>query len=529
MEYVPSLDSFKHALAPIEIKERWNELESYVYVISKRVILDEMANDSPPIQIFKIGVSTMSGNIQRMISMRTFLVSFKVHRLYLFERFQLPGQKKGADSSTYAYLAEQQLHASIEAKYAPEKVRVSFPGSVEGFDSQSEWFIVPTKREKAFLNFLDQTVYKDVGVPPIYGSKFVENMRTRINIKPNARGVGFEKIGTTTAKKKKTFRKSESVLARSDRSHRAAGVMALRARQQKKNKAQERARLKKTKPFWEKVFVGKTFKDPDLGAGTLKFTELRQIRDLADFATQPQLVVLYESAGRRTRSSSNETSEGYLTINESLDALGPAVIEKHKDSHAWYRRLNGYDESVVYGGGGPMSVRIINKRRATGDSRHGWAWDFVVDNAPPICIIYQNVHVTIESSDGDSDDYSFVEAWVHDRRRRTTDSFLVPLDWRQGLDGHMEVITEIWAEPGLAVDPTLWKGEGDDYWGNLHGTFELRRPGEAIITKRHEYITWANNGVGRAMKHYSKGKDLTLSAPPQHQHDGDDMWQVLDA
>jgi hypothetical protein len=185
---------------------------------------------------------------------------------------------------------------------------------------------------------------------------------------------------------------------------------------------------------------------------------------LADFATQPQLVVLYESAGRRTRSSSNETSEGYLTINESLDALGRAVVEKYKDSHAWYRRLNGYDENVVYGsGGGPMSVRIINKRRATGDRRHGWAWDFVVDNAPPICIIYQNVHVHIESSDGDSDDYEFVEAWVYDHRRRTTDSFLVPLDWRQNLDGSMEVITEVWAEPSRTVDPALRKGEGDEY------------------------------------------------------------------
>jgi hypothetical protein len=278
MEYIPSKDSFKHALAPIEIKERWNELESYVYVISKRVILDEIANNSESVQIFKVGVSTMSGNIQRMISMRAFLISFKVHRLYLFERCQLPGQKKGADSSTYAYLAEQQLHVSIEAEYAPEKVRVSFPGSTAGFNSQSEWFIIPKKREKSFLKFLDETIYKDVGVPPIYGSKFTENMRTRINIKPNARGAGFEKIGSAQAKKKKTFRKSESVLARSDRSHRAAGVMALRARQEKKNKAQERARLKKTKPFWEKAFVGKTFKDPELGKGLLKFIDLRQIR-----------------------------------------------------------------------------------------------------------------------------------------------------------------------------------------------------------------------------------------------------------
>ena len=34
----------------------------------------------------------------------------------------------------------------------------------------------------------------------------------------------------------------------------------------------------KTKPFWEKAFVGKTFKDPELGKGLLKFIDLRQIR-----------------------------------------------------------------------------------------------------------------------------------------------------------------------------------------------------------------------------------------------------------
>ena len=88
------------------------------------------------------------------------------------------------------------------------------------------------------------------------------------------------------------------------------------------------------------------------------FSELRQLRSLADFAAAAQLVVLYEKAGRRTRASSNE-SEGYLTVNEALDVLGPDVVEKHAASHAWYRRLNGYDETINYAaevaGGGAWS------------------------------------------------------------------------------------------------------------------------------------------------------------------------------
>ena len=39
MEYRPFLDAFKYSLAPTELQDRWNELDSYVYVISKTVFL----------------------------------------------------------------------------------------------------------------------------------------------------------------------------------------------------------------------------------------------------------------------------------------------------------------------------------------------------------------------------------------------------------------------------------------------------------------------------------------------------------
>ena len=89
MEYRPSLDAFKYAFAPTEIKDRWNDLESYVYVLSKRVTLDEMDPDAEPVQIFKVGTSTLSGNIQRLISARTYLLSFKLWRVYIFSSYSL--------------------------------------------------------------------------------------------------------------------------------------------------------------------------------------------------------------------------------------------------------------------------------------------------------------------------------------------------------------------------------------------------------------------------------------------------------
>jgi hypothetical protein len=181
-------------------------------------------------------------------------------------------------------------------------------------------------------------------------------------------------VGTVEPKKKKTFRRSESVLARSDRAHRAAAVMALRAREAKKKDKEDRARLKKTKPFWSKVFIRQTFRDSELGDGVLQFTELRQLRSLADFAAVAQLVVLYEKAGRKTRTSSNE-SEGYLTINEALDALGGDVVKKHKESHDYYRRLNGFDDQIDYEA---EALKVVSGKGPEPEWRPDGAWDYVL-------------------------------------------------------------------------------------------------------------------------------------------------------
>ena len=57
--------------------------------------------------------------------------------------------------------------------------------------------------------------------------------------------------------------------------------MALRAREKKKIDREGRPKLRETKPSWSGVFIGKTFRDPELGDGELVLTELRQWRTLA--------------------------------------------------------------------------------------------------------------------------------------------------------------------------------------------------------------------------------------------------------
>ena len=154
-----------------------------------------------------------------------------------------------------------------------------------------------------------------------------------------------------------------------------------------------------------------------------------------------------------------------------------------------------------------MEVKVVDTRRENKKDRHGWKADFKINNPSPNTVIYQNVNVKITSSDGDVLEYAFTEAWHYKPTRKITDSFLVPLNWRKNLKGRMRVKAQVWAEEGK-MNPTLKKGKGSDYWGNLHGSFNLLTP-QAPITKRKVVIKWKNLGKTKASD-FSNGKDLFL-------------------
>ena len=154
-----------------------------------------------------------------------------------------------------------------------------------------------------------------------------------------------------------------------------------------------------------------------------------------------------------------------------------------------------------------MKVHILDTRRENKRGRHGWKADFKVDSPSNNTVIYQNVYVNIKSNDGEKLQYSFTEAWNYNPVRKNTDSFLVPLDWRKGLDGTMKVRAIVWAQEG-PMHPSFKKGTGAEYWGNLHGSFDLLQPIHPT-SKRNVVITWQNAGKKMA-KHYTGGKDLTL-------------------
>ena len=157
-----------------------------------------------------------------------------------------------------------------------------------------------------------------------------------------------------------------------------------------------------------------------------------------------------------------------------------------------------------------MNVRVENQRRENKPSleRHGWKWDFKVDNAPPNTKIYQTVFVDISSSDGDSDKYSFTESWPYKHNRKVTDSFLVPLDWRVDVKGRLKVTAFVWAKPG-PLPAHFRKGTSADHWGNLFGSYQLLNPPDNA-TGRKIRIAWDNRGVTRG-EDYQRGKDLILA------------------
>ena len=158
-----------------------------------------------------------------------------------------------------------------------------------------------------------------------------------------------------------------------------------------------------------------------------------------------------------------------------------------------------------------MEVQVVNTKRQNRKDRHGWQVDFKLDKQYKAATIYQNVYVWLKTVDnkGEEDNmkYSFTEAWDYDAKKKITDSFLVPVDWRKNQKGYMKVKSVVWSNQEK-MNPKLKQGTNADYWGNLHGSFDKIIP-TSKTTKRKVTIKWNNIGKSAA-SNFTKGKDLSL-------------------
>ena len=138
-------DVLKEAVKPRQIKAQtnnWTSLEGYVYVISKKMPIRQ---DGKMINCVKIGMSNLNTregldkSYTRLFNFRTTLVSFNLHRIYLFTGNDFDANDDEPMGKS-ALNAEQLLHTIVDNKFKPRQLRITFPS---GFPS--EWWDVKEK------------------------------------------------------------------------------------------------------------------------------------------------------------------------------------------------------------------------------------------------------------------------------------------------------------------------------------------------------------------------------------------------
>lgn len=363
------------ATEPQSLQEIWSNLESYIYVISKEFKPHE---DQPELNLVKLGFSKFEDfnnsykGLSRLTGFKTSLISFKVHRLYLYDSFDTNLK------SARAYQAEQRLHEAIETHYKPDRVRIKFRGhaSITDLDPNTEWFAIPKDKMNEFLKWLDDQVFYEINPVAVYGTAFTKNTSSPVVI-DKARSAAAEMtvdvVSSRTRTKKGLLTQLQNKTAHSDRQERSQ----VAAKERRKNELKEHADLKKTlkrdPAFFQKLFVKQRFKDPDLDGE--KWQD-KIITD-ADYFEQPDgkkyqnIRVLYEPAPRpRNKKPLTEREKdkygGVLTIPEIFFYF-PKLKKKHEDIYEWYVVAERLDAERVgqelEGDGSAMGKLVFDGKR----------------------------------------------------------------------------------------------------------------------------------------------------------------------
>ena len=322
--YSASSEQIMNAIQPIEIKDLWNKIHSYIYVISKFMPIKD---SEKPQTLYKVGISRTRRDGNRLGGdAKTFLINFKVHRIYLYEYYQLEKGKKDTDY-TYAEFVEGKLRQELAKKFT----RVMFDNQ-----NPSEYFSIGKKKESDFLKSIDDLVYKDISPRPMYSTKFLKDGGSPLimkGLKPII--VGIKNIDGKFIEKDSS-RKTESILGSNTRMKAADKRRADELAKTKEKDREERATLAKTKDFWINLFVNREFKDPDISKKVLVF------KDVVSSKAFNQFVVLFEAKYNPKKLSQFEIdqldSSGFLTVNDALDVLN--LKSQYKESYDYYTRKN---------------------------------------------------------------------------------------------------------------------------------------------------------------------------------------------
>jgi hypothetical protein len=359
-------DKFDNALMPKSIKadtDDWTKIEGYVYVISKMMPPysgEEGHEDDKPLNCMKVGFARLGGTyekgFERMNSFKTALITFRIHRIYLFGPNDFDQGKKEPLGEN-ARRAEQLLHYMIDHKFKPEQVRITF-----STESNTEWWEIKRRNMDKFLKFCDEVVENDTFAPPLYGTAFTQKTASEVPFVNRPEG----KVGAYYTKKgefklKDTARATKSKHGSTERSVNTAIKVIQALEEEKKLTAKKRKEFTKTVTYWKDLLVGKKFttKEKMYGGDKKYFAKNGKttyvVTAVKYLPMWQQFMVFYEPDVRKARKYKKDGSEtkefedaqGELPINEMLDEF-PALKRKHMESWEYYVWFNGYDEDEDY-------------------------------------------------------------------------------------------------------------------------------------------------------------------------------------
>ena len=347
--------TFSRALKPNEIKtetKNFSTIEGYVYIISKVMPPHE---DDPPLNCVKVGYSSVTTkekfdkSYTRLLSFRTSLISFKVHRIYLFTASEFDQGKK-EPSGLNANNAELLLHRLIDAKFKPTQVRLQFTNGVK-----TEWWNVKEKQMEKFLEFCDKKIQLDTRIPPIYGTRFTRNKSYPIKFPNRTMGVGIYVDEKGVPKAKQKYRKTNNQYAKNERVRRPTLAVMKAIKAEKEIKGAERREMEKTVKFWEGVFLAKKFTDKKMhpedkglwGGRKIVDSVWRQKGEQIYIGYAPDIRKAAKTGGDSSKQEQIDNASGYLTVNEAL-AQFPALKRKYKASYDHFVKKNSFQEDADY-------------------------------------------------------------------------------------------------------------------------------------------------------------------------------------
>lgn len=345
MEFEPQhKQHWSRATEPQSLKEIWSNLESFVYVIAKTF---KPFDDAEELHLVKLGFSKFEDfnnsykGLSRLSGLKTGLISFKVHRLYLYDSFDTNLKSSRANQ------AEQRLHSAIEEHYKPDRVRVKFRGfsSITDLNPNTEWFAIPKPKMPKFLKWLDDQVFYEINPVALYGTAFTARTSTPIEVDKNksaAAEMELDVVSSRTRTKKGVLTQLQNKTAHSDRQDKAE----IAAKERKKNEKEEHGKLRATvrrdPKFFQQLFVKRRFSDPDLDGEKWKekiITDADYFQDI-DGKKYQHIRIMYEPAPRKRNEKALKQKEkdkygGILSVPDTFFYFG-RLKEKHEDIYDWY-------------------------------------------------------------------------------------------------------------------------------------------------------------------------------------------------